>query len=258
MTSLHLLRFDFNVPGLFGLAKDQGLVQPSKRGPVVTEDMGYILHAAFSGLFGEYRPKLFTKDPSPSAQRDRRLPVLAYSDRDLSELREHAQTYADPLIYNLVDWDRAASKKMPGNWRTGQRLGFQLHACPTVRTSSSTPERREGAEVDAYLAEVWRSSADVHVDRVKVYSDWLKSAFERNGGASLENASVESFHSAMLLRRTQGHRRNAPVIRKPDVVFSGSLMVTSPEGFEDLLRCGIGRHRAFGYGMMLLKPERRP
>jgi CRISPR system Cascade subunit CasE len=43
----------------------------------------------------------------------------------------------------------------------------------------------------------------------------------------------------------------------PDAVFTGTLVVARPAEFMGLLARGIGRHRAFGYGMLLLRPPRR-
>jgi len=40
----------------------------------------------------------------------------------------------------------------------------------------------------------------------------------------------------------------------PDAVFKGVLQIHDADAFNRLLRRGIGRHRAFGFGMLLLKP----
>jgi CRISPR system Cascade subunit CasE len=37
-------------------------------------------------------------------------------------------------------------------------------------------------------------------------------------------------------------------------VFDGALEVTEPGTFASSLTRGIGRHRAFGFGMLLLRP----
>lgn len=255
---LHLLRLDLDVPGLYGLARDHGLVHPGRRGPVLTSDLGYVLHAAFMALFGDHNPDLFTVDPSaPAHAAPRVVRVLAYSEHDLATLRDHAQTYADPAAYHLVDWERAASKPMPSTWREGQRLGFHLRACPTVRMAKAGPHHREGAEVDAFVAATWRAGEGVPVDRETVYRDWLAAALARRGAAKLEHAAVENFHLEPFLRRTQGDERRArPNLRKPDATLSGALTLTDPAAFDALLRRGVGRHRAFGFGMLLLRPER--
>ena len=40
----------------------------------------------------------------------------------------------------------------------------------------------------------------------------------------------------------------------PDVLIRGILQVADPQQFGQLLAQGIGRFRAYGYGMLLLKP----
>jgi CRISPR system Cascade subunit CasE len=37
-------------------------------------------------------------------------------------------------------------------------------------------------------------------------------------------------------------------------LLRGQLMIGNPIAFQDLVRRGLGRHRSFGYGMLLLKP----
>ncbi len=58
-------------------------------------------------------------------------------------------------------------------------------------------------------------------------------------------------------------RRSAPqaegarlkhTVQGPDAVFTGLLQVRDSAAFAALLARGIGRHRAFGFGMLLLKP----
>jgi len=243
---LHLLRLDLAQPGLHGLARDHRL-------PLHNNDLGYVLHAAMAALFGDMSPKTFTVERMESS---RTVRILAYSQRPLTALHEHATTYADPAVYRLCDWDRAADKPMPTTWREGQRLGFQVRVCPTVRMAKAGPEHRAGAEVDAFLAAAWRAGEGVKLDRETVYRDWLAMAFERSGGARLEVASIDNFHIEALLRRTQGEHRAAPQVRKPDVTLHGALTVVSPDHFDALLRRGVGRHRAFGFGMLMLRQER--
>ena len=40
--------------------------------------------------------------------------------------------------------------------------------------------------------------------------------------------------------------------------MSGALTITDGEKFAQLLARGIGRHRAYGYGMLLLRPPGKP
>jgi len=43
-------------------------------------------------------------------------------------------------------------------------------------------------------------------------------------------------------------------LERPQALLKGVLTVKESNTFNRLLARGIGRHRAFGYGMLLLKP----
>jgi CRISPR system Cascade subunit CasE len=43
----------------------------------------------------------------------------------------------------------------------------------------------------------------------------------------------------------------------PDAVLRGRLQIEDGNGFARLVARGIGRHRAFGFGMLLLMPPGR-
>jgi CRISPR system Cascade subunit CasE len=49
-------------------------------------------------------------------------------------------------------------------------------------------------------------------------------------------------------------KRRVHTITGPDAVFKGEIQVTDGEAFARLVTRGVGRHRAFGFGMLLLKP----
>ncbi|MEE8524028.1 MAG: type I-E CRISPR-associated protein Cas6/Cse3/CasE [Thermoanaerobaculia bacterium] len=56
--------------------------------------------------------------------------------------------------------------------------------------------------------------------------------------------------------RPPQRRRQTPgaVPERPDALLTGTLEVTDPDAFATLLARGVGRHRAFGFGMLLLRP----
>jgi CRISPR system Cascade subunit CasE len=113
---------------------------------------------------------------------------------------------------------------------------------------------RDHAEVDAFLAKAWQVGSEMHVDRTAVYEEWLREQFERDGAARIEQVRVESFRLGSLLRKTQGRDRITRRTGRPDVRYRGVLVVREPDTFGGLLARGVGRHRAFGFGMLLLNP----
>jgi CRISPR system Cascade subunit CasE len=88
-----------------------------------------------------------------------------------------------------------------------------------------------------------------------VYADWLKRQFE--AVADLHEVHMTEFSLSTVVRRVathaEGGRPKRPV-QGPDAVFTGVLQVRDPAAFAALVVRGIGRHRAFGFGMLLLKP----
>jgi CRISPR system Cascade subunit CasE len=52
--------------------------------------------------------------------------------------------------------------------------------------------------------------------------------------------------------------RGGAVSEGPEATFHGTLEITDPVRFADLLARGVGRHRAYGYGMLLLRASNSP
>jgi CRISPR system Cascade subunit CasE len=245
---LHMLRMRFDLPKLYELGRRRRL-------PLREADVGYLLHCALKELFGADAPGPFAAQPA----RGRAVTVLAYSSRTKLDLQNHAHAFAEPSVHAVCDFASFDEKRMPGSWAAGRRLGFDVRACPVVRMSSDGtagpggPTWRKGAEVDAFLARCWRSDGEP-IDRGEVYRGWLASELERRGGARLVRAEVKAFQRERLVRREHGESRGARALERPDVSFTGELEVTTPADFAALLARGVGRHRAFGFGMLLLRP----
>ncbi len=210
-------------------------------------DDGYGVHCLLGRLFGEHAPKPFSVERQGRGS----LRVLGYADRPAEELKTHAERFADPEAWEAVDWHGLASKPMPVTWPRGAVFGFETRVCPVVRGPRHGPCRK-GAEVDVFLARAW-AAPEAPVEREAVYRDWLADALARSGGARLGHARMISFRRVRLVRRNRA--RKASAVERPDVRFRGTLAVADPERFQTLLRRGVGRHRSFGFGMLLLRPS---
>lgn len=244
---LHMLSLRLDASRLFTLARRRRL-------PLHDLDPGYLIHCQLGELFGDQAPRLFSLENAES----RIWRVLAYGSHDADSLREHADAFADPNIHAALDWEDFASKRMPEHWPIGKSVGFKVRACPTVRMGRDGEHHRKGAEVDAFLSHCWATGdPNVRVDREEVYRSWLETHFNRLGGVEARGIQIERFSLQRVVRRTQGEERKAKTLERPDVSFRGELVITDREGFDKLLRRGIGRHRAFGFGMLLLSPPER-
>lgn len=224
--------------------------------PPQQEDLGALVHAALAGLFGEATVQPFHVVDETARQ----VPILAYTQRTEAELREHAATFADPARYAACTWNELASKPIP-EIEAGRRLGFDVRVCPVVRLSKPLEVLgKEGkplqyaarAEVDAWVHRRFMArEAEVEIDREAAYADWLR---ERMGGAAEVTAvRLQGFRRQRLTRRTHASPRRAKVLERPDALLRGELEVRDRGAFRELLARGVGRHRAFGFGMLLVR-----
>lgn len=215
-------------------------------------DYGYALHALLSAAFGDLAPK-------PFSYLGGRQGLLAYTSAPLASLRLNAQL-ATPDVARALGLDELDARPFPATWQTGQSLGFELRVRPVVRT-------KDGRERDAFLHAIDASSdgaesapATEHgtlAQRTAIYTEWLSKQLTLNGAAQITETHLEAFRLTRVLRkegRGENGKRKATNKSGPDVIFKGRLQVGNGEAFANLLARGVGRHRAFGFGMLLLRP----
>ena len=169
-------------------------------------------------------------------------------------------------LYGYAHADaRIESKAMPAEWSAGKKLGFEVRVRPVVRLERDTrriPPRmqrsfkegglRPGKECDAFLWKaIQHANGEMQDSREKVYRDWLAERLQRCGAAELdvEDTELVSFQRSRAIRR-----RHSRPSEGPDALMRGNLVITDGDAFARLLAAGVGRHRAYGYGMLLLKP----
>lgn len=223
-------------------------------------DEGFALHKLLSESFGArvLQPfRLF------SSVRGRQGSIYAYCNTNASELRDLAQSFAFPEVHKVIDLNLLSSKKMPSQLRDKQRLGFDIRVRPIRRSrlefdsrSGTQGERRSSrSEIDSYAWERNRSNSNrqgytsnQELTRELVYRNWM---LERLGSAAiLEGCSLHSFKRSTVIRG------DFSLTEGPDVILHGTVSVQDSDRFKHLLKNGVGRHRAFGYGMLLLRPPR--
>jgi CRISPR system Cascade subunit CasE len=238
--ALHMLQMQPNVAAAMRWAGAQGLLAGK------ADDLGYVWHALLAAAFGPLAPKPFAL----VEHRHRPPALLGYGGHDAAALREQAALFALPDAAASLGVDGLASKAMPERFREGQRLGFSIRVRPVVRTDRGN-DRSAVRERDAYLHAIDGRPAEAWPNRGTVYQEWLAAHLLR-GGVTLEVLSLEAVRRADVLRR--GRDRELRSSNGPDVTGLGVLQVNDPTLFAALLARGVGRHRAFGFGMLLLRP----
>ena len=257
MTALNLVRVPIAINALARWAGERGWVR--RRGGVAAFDEGRALHHLVDEVLGPGVLRPFRLLVPPRRSRGN---LYAYSVLDAGALRSAACAHALPDHLNVLPPDRLESKRMPDVWRAGQQLGFDLRARPVsrLRRSLDTPSGRwgKGAEIDAFLLEALRrypaapgGMAEQNRTREAVYLDWLA---ERLAPAATLDRPTSRLARFRRVRVARGDRSS----EGPDATVHGTMTVTDPAAFARLLAQGIGRHRAYGYGMLLLRPPNRP
>lgn len=220
-------------------------------------DYGYLFHAIMRGAFGLAAPQPFREHEASrggTAFAGRGFVLLGYCRHDGAELCERLRTFALPELHAILDPDRAGaimSKAMPDHFRQGQRLGFEVRLCPVLRQDRDE-KRGRSREIDAFIAATRSCDASEPVLREIVYREWLARELGRDGAAEMTAAAMAGFRRVRIARRNRD--RTPTFVEKPDALFRGELLIRDPGAFRALLGRGVGRHRAFGFGMILLRP----
>lgn len=252
--TLHLVRLVLDRRALLRVATRHHLGQGA--------DEGALLHAGLSQLFAtsEERAEVplhnFAGDDMQAerAQDPTATYVLAYAEHDAAGLRERMGPSRGELLRECF------SRAMP-TFEAGQRLGFRARVCPTVRTHKPGDrplgvDRRgkvKGREIDAFVHAALTVGQGERVDREVVYARWLQRELARDGAARCETGAVR----LAAFQREQVRRGGNGRMERPDALLEGELAVADPKAFHALLARGLGRHRAFGYGMLLLRAPSR-
>jgi CRISPR system Cascade subunit CasE len=255
--AIHLVQLQLRPAGLARFGSRRLSTKDFKlRGTV---DHGYLVHSLLGEAFGPGTIKPFRA--LVEGRHAERPEVLGYAKKSGAELLE-ALELAAPEIEAAIDVESLAVKTFPTTWTTGRRLRFELLATPTVRLASArtvpaaTAGQSErhlpaGSEVDAWIhAALVARNPKTDITRSEAYLAWLERSLAP--GALLEQAEIRAFRRERFGRRDSS--RNLKAVEGPLVLFSGTLAVDAPEEFAKLIARGIGRQRAFGLGMLLLRP----
>lgn len=219
------------------------------------DDMGYALHAALRAALGDLAPK-----PFALLQRPGSLQLIGYTVRAADELTAALEqaTITDPGAARALGLDQPSNaliKAMPVRWRAGEQLSFEARVAPVVRSRSAPGGGYP--EIDAAFHPDF-AGADLG-DREAAHLRWLARELGRGGAATLLGQRVVAFQLACIARRSARPaagraQRSTSQGLLPDLTVRGQLRVDTPAAFAALLARGLGRHRSFGFGCLLLAP----
>ena len=254
MNGFNLIRIPIDLKKLDRWAEERARARRSNA--YVRIDRGRALHHLLTEVFGRqalYPFRLMVRPGHLNAN------LYAYTNKDREELREAAEHFALPDHLEVLGNDRILAKPMPTMWREGQRLGFEVQARPVRRVSRPFQTGQGGmvgvkrnagsTELDAFLLAALRNP-ETRLSREEIYLGWLQERLD---------AAADLDRIASRLARFERVRvsRGDTMVEGPQALFHGVLTVNDPGRFARILRHGVGRHRTYGYGMLLLRPPKR-
>lgn len=248
MSGLYLVRQGIDQAALAAFAIARGASD---------DDYGYALHLALRIRFGEAGPQPFRMVQGPGAAQAAHL--IGYA-RDPAALHAAlALPPADPMVEAVFAGDPQV-RAMPEEWRSGARYRFEVRVRPVVRfgarrRAARAADRRawqaRAGEIDAFVAACEKAQGEAPLDREAVYSQWLVQRLD--GACALEHVALRQMRRINTVRARHGGR-GLHASETPEAVFAGTLVVQDPDRFAALLAGGVGRHAAFGFGMLTLAP----
>ena len=236
MSTLYLVRLLPNTQLLMRWAGKHRLLRSG--------DAGYAWHAALKAALGDLAPK-----PFALVTRNRQTELLGYTQSDPRQWLSLAQDFD---AVQAIGLDQGVQQReMPMDWQSSQTLSFEARVRPVARTRSGR------SAIDERDVAMLARERDPNASIELAYRDWLQKELARGGAAQLLQMRLVSACSTRVLRKgavqAEGGRSNTS-INGPDVLLRGELRIEDGPAFSVLLARGLGRHRAFGFGCLLLAP----
>lgn len=258
MTILHMLSLAVDLRELRRFSVVSGL----------EGDEGRSLHHLLCETFGKGVTQPFRLMPGRNGARAATL--YSYSYASEQDLRRAARETGLPESARVFALDSLAVKTMPAAWTVGRRLAFDVRVRPVrrlktdlhgwsreaarARPASRAEPISAGSEVDAFVVARIRANPEGTAEaellsREEVYRAWLGERFAPGAALDLSRTRLVRHERSVALR---GGQR----VEGPEATMHGELTIEKPMAFAELLARGAGRHTAYGYGMVLLRPAR--
>ena len=178
--------------------------------------------------------------------------------RDANGLPRFYVVSQDQPVAPTAHWS-VQSKPYAPALEAGQWLAFDLRANPVVTRRNATGQ---AARHDVVMQEKTRL---LHERGLARWADWttpdrpaLADLVQRCGVAWLQARSqrlgIELDLASLRAEAYEQHRGKSDKLRISTIDFSGRLKVTDPQALRQALFFGVGHAKAFGCGLLLLRP----
>ena len=191
---------------------------------------------------------------------DRRRDFLWREERPGRFITLSARPPADP--HGLFDLDEA--KPFEPDLLPGDRLEFSLRANPVIARSPGPGQRgkRHDVVMDALHKLPSGGRAEQRLAAIATAGlAWLERQGVAHGFALMAEPRIDGYETVRLPRPTAASvplrsRRHAPMLQFGQLDFDGLLTVQEPGRFLAAVCSGLGRARAFGCGLILIRRAR--
>ena len=188
---------------------------------------------------------LFDKDPT--AKRD----FLYRKLNEKGNIKYYLLSHRKPFDRKSI-WNIDGPKIYKPNLKKDQKLFFMLRANPTVHSSNHGGKRHDVVMNKKTQMGFKNLPLSKKPPLHKLISDscikWLNKKSNSNGFSFNEKEIMVDGYQKIRI-----YKVNKPNIFYSAVDFKGFLTVLEPEIFKSVLEKGIGKSKAFGCGLMLVK-----
>jgi len=142
-------------------------------------------------------------------------------------------------------------KNFAPEFMVGDRLAFTLVANPVISRRKEGKSFRCNVLIDARCRRKAEggSPAEINAEGELVAKKWLIAQGEKNGFSCLpEMIRVDGCRNNYFYKK----KKDSP-IRFSSVHYEGVLNITEPDKFMKMMEKGLGKARAFGCGLMLVR-----
>lgn len=193
---------------------------------------------------------LFDKDPS--AKRD----FLYRQIVERGKVKYYVLSRRKPFD-RIGIWQMDGPKIYNPRLKKGQRLFFMLRANPTVFSPQEGGKRHDVVMNEKKRKNFKNLPSDQKPPLHEIVRDscvkWLNKKADSNGFSFKENeVAVDGYRRIQIYRAKQKNQSN---ICYSAVDFQGLLTVCDSKKFKSVLEKGIGKSKAFGCGLMLVKKQ---
>lgn len=195
------------------------------------------------------------------ADHDSERPFLFRQEIESGDAGQESAAKGLPLFYVLSTHEPAAdtalfdvqSKAFEPSLAEGDRLAFRLRANPTIARRVEAGKRPVRSDVlmhaKAEFPKGQRATSECAQAMDAAATQWLAARAESHGFTLPVQPIIGAYRQHVVQKRSQ-----TQPVRFSSLDYEGQLEVTDPALFLRALASGIGRAKAFGCGLMLVRP----